>query len=106
MAGFFFDKPALRGADRSVAGCFALKQECGSIAHLGDGCVDSKVPDGRRDQILAGLEKWSQIETLVAPVDEVATSRSVAHALVVYIENEAVIGAYPNQIVGRRRWQF
>ena len=100
MAGFFFDQPAVGGADAAWAGGFAFEQEGGAVAHLGDGSVDAEVPDRRGDEVVAWLEVGGKVEAFVAPVGEVAARGAVTDALAVDIEDEAVVGADADDVGG------
>ncbi len=106
MAGFFFNQPAIGGADAAWAGGFAFEQEGGSVAHLGDGCVDAEVPDSRGDEVVAFLEVGGKIKALVAPVGEVAASGAVTDAMTVGVEDKAVVGAYADDVSGGDRRQI
>ncbi len=100
MAGFFFDEPAIRGADASGSSGFAFEQESGTVAHLGDGCVDAEVPNGSSDEIVALLEVGGEIEPFVAPVGKIAASGSVTDSLSIHIQDEAIVGAYADDVGG------
>src|SRR5690348_2622339 len=93
MAGLGFDGPALGRADACSAGGFAFKQKRGAVRELGDGSEDAPVPDGGGDEVGAGLEVGGEVEALVRPVGEVAARGTVADALAVDPEEEAIVGA-------------
>src|ERR1700739_92907 len=105
VAGFHFNQPAFRGIDAGWAGRFAFNNERGAVAHLRERGINAEVPDGRGDQIGAGLEKGRQVEALVAPVGKVAASGTVADAAAVHVKDEAIIGADADDGGGRNGLQ-
>jgi hypothetical protein len=51
------------------------------------------------------MEKWGQIEALVAPMDEIAAGWAVTDAMPVHEQNKAVIGAHTDHVAARHRTQ-
>ncbi len=79
------------GADGSCTRGFAFEEKGGSVCELGDGGVDAPVPDSCRDKVAAGLQVWSDVKALVAPMDQVAAGGTIADALTIHVEDEAVV---------------
>jgi hypothetical protein len=71
-----------------------MNQKAHTIANLRDCSVCTKIPDGCRDYILARPEKRTKIVSFEPPVSQVAAAGTATHALLVYLEDELVVGAY------------
>src|SRR5450432_1629879 len=54
----------------------------------------SKIPNGCRKHVLAGMEKGSEIVRFVPPMRQVASTRPVACTLLIYVKEKLAIGAH------------
>jgi hypothetical protein len=83
-----------------------MDQKTDSIAHLCDRGVRAKIPNRRREHILASSKERSKIVGLVSPVSQVAMAGAATHALLIHMKDELVVGAYIHVEVLRLRGQF
>ena len=93
MAGLDLNLPAVGGADRIGAGCFAIEQERRAVADLRNRGQDTPIPDGRGNEIFSCAKQRGEVEALIAPMAQVAPGRAVANALAVDVQHKAIVGA-------------
>src|ERR1700738_5148686 len=72
---------------------------------MGESGVDAEVPDGSGEKVFPGMEGGREVESLVAPVRQIAGGGAGAAALPVHVEDEAAICADVHEVVGRNGGQ-
>ena len=92
-------------ADRCVPSSLALQKKRGPVSHLRNRSIHSKIPHRRRDQVLPRLQQRCQVESLVAPVRQIAARGPVPSPMPVHKKDEPIVRTHPDNIGSRNSRQ-
>ncbi len=103
MPLFFFNFPVAVGIHDRFGVRIAFHQECQAVRNLRQRSVNTKLPHGCGNEVVARAQKWSQVESLVSPMRKVSAGRAFADALSIGVELETIVGAHQHDEFSRLR---